>query len=576
MERKVRFRNLLCYGVGDLYGGGSFFIVGTMSMFYLVAVAGLSPLWAALVPGLGKIWDSFSDPLMGYLTDRTRSRFGRRRVFFLAAVIPVALTFTLIWLPVRSWFPSLFSGDFPVFLYYFLAYLCFYTVTTMAMVPYSALSAEMTRDFRERNRLTSTRMFFSILAALIAGGLAQPLVHSFRDPSTGYLVMGLCFGVLFALPWIFVFFGTWELPLEEGEAADRKGIFRNFGSIFRNRSFRVHIMMYIASYAAMDILMGWFLFYLTDVLGRPGLFAVLLPVLVISEMACVPLYAWISNRQGHARAFIIGMSVMALGMVLMAFHPPQSPAVLLVLNSALIGCGLSAGVIIPYTILPFVIDVDQLITGKKRAGTYAGAMTLLRKLIQGALVMPLLGFMLFLIGYQTPTETETLVLTAAGRFADSAEAFAQSSSPAELEAMDIFAGTIRSAAGAIEDPVRRSAAQGASEEAQLITGLIRQNPQEGSRRADELFRMLSDALAVRQSERTVSLLKLLFTLLPLVCIILGILAALRFRITPETHRIITDEITRLSSGGTKDEADEHIRRTCEMLTGWAYEDLHQK
>ncbi|MCK9549113.1 MAG: MFS transporter, partial [Sphaerochaeta sp.] len=86
MERKVGMKTLVAYGLGDMYGGGAFMIVGMLFLFYLTEVVGLSPALAGLVFGIGKVWDAVSDPLMGYLSDRTRSRYGRRRVYFLAGI----------------------------------------------------------------------------------------------------------------------------------------------------------------------------------------------------------------------------------------------------------------------------------------------------------------------------------------------------------------------------------------------------------------------------------------------------------------------------------------------------------
>src|SRR6056297_1234628 len=206
-ERELKTRNYLAYGLGDLYGGGSFFIISTFSMYFLITVVGLNPALAGLIPGLGKVWDSVSDPLMGYITDNTKSKHGRRRVFFLIGVVPIIITFTLIWVPFDS------SGQFAKFLYYFFAYLFFYTCSTMVLVPYSALSAEMTLNFEKRNRLTGTRMIFSMIATLTAGVVAQPLIDAFGDQRTGHLVMGLFFGFFVALPYLLVFWGTWELPV---------------------------------------------------------------------------------------------------------------------------------------------------------------------------------------------------------------------------------------------------------------------------------------------------------------------------------------------------------------------------
>ena len=141
MERKVGMKTLVAYGMGDMYGGGAFMVVGMLFLFFLTEVVGLSPALAGMVFGIGKVWDAVSDPLMGYLSDRTRSRFGRRRVYFLAGIIPIALSFIILWLPLKTESQAL------LFLYYSFAYVVFATVFTMVMIPYSALAAELSPDY---------------------------------------------------------------------------------------------------------------------------------------------------------------------------------------------------------------------------------------------------------------------------------------------------------------------------------------------------------------------------------------------------------------------------------------------
>jgi oligogalacturonide transporter len=401
-ERELTNFNYLAYGVGDLYGGGSFFIVSTFSMYFLVTVVGLSPALAGLIPGLGKVWDSISDPLMGYISDNTKSKHGRRRIFFLIAIVPVALSFTLIWVPFQV------GGQAAKFAYYFLTYLFFYTSFTMVMIPYSALSAEMTLDFKKRNRLTGTRMIFSMAGTLVAGVAAQPMIDAFGTQETGHLIMGLAFGLFFALPYILVFIGTWELPVARKPLQRERNIFKNFRSILQNRSFRIHIAMYICAYAAMDILMAWLKFYLIDYLERPGFVSVGLGTILLTQMIALPLYVRLANRKNHGIAFRTGLFLWAGAILLMALQTPETPIALLIANCVLIGSGMSAGVVIPYQLLPFVADVDELMTTEHRAGTYAGAMTLLRKLIQGAIVLPLMGFLLSAIGYVSHSADEVV------------------------------------------------------------------------------------------------------------------------------------------------------------------------
>ncbi|MBI9098848.1 MAG: MFS transporter [Spirochaetaceae bacterium] len=546
--RPLKIRNCLAYGLGDLYGGGSFFIISTFAMYYLIAIVGMNPLLAGLIPGLGKVWDSVSDPLMGYISDRTKSRFGRRRVYFLIAVIPIALSFTMIWMPVA------FSSQISLFLYYFFAYLFFYTTSTLAMVPYSALSAEMTRGFKERNKLTGFRMFFSLFATLLAGVLAQPLIYLFDDPKTGHLALGVIFGLFFAIPWIFLFLGTWELPVDNDTGPEKVHFLKNFISIFKNRSFRIHITMYIFAYGAMDIMMAWLKFYLVDYLDRGGFMTIGLGSILITQILVLPLYIAISNRRGHAFSFKIGLTIWGAAMILFSLHTHYSPMIFLILNCIMIGAGMGAGVIIPYQLLPFVTDVDEMITGRKRAGTYSGSMSLIRKLIQGAVVLPLLGLLLAIIGYLgpipekfTPEQFSEEILS---RISDPL-------SKEKIESAFLFTDGFFQLSSEVSHDLKR--------DIRLILDDIDYKGVGGGQKKIDL----------KQSSHTLSWMKILFILCPIAFIGTGLFASFSFQITPENHSILMHEIERLKSGGLKENAQEETIRVCELLTGQEYGGLYR-
>ncbi|MBN2650761.1 MAG: MFS transporter [Spirochaetales bacterium] len=408
-QRKVRFFNIFAYGLADLYGGGAFFIVTTFSMFYLVNVVGLHPILAGLIPAIGKLWDAFNDPFMGYISDITpKNRFGKRRVWFLASILPVFLTFMLIW------FPTNIASQLGKFFFYLFAYIFFYTVTTMSYVPYAALAAEMTNDAKERNKLVGSRIFFSFVATLLAGLIAKPIIDMFDGGKSGYLYMGIIFGIIFAFPWLLLYFGTWELPQQE-RAKDKTHFFVNFLSLFKNKSCRIHIAMYVCSFGTLDIIMSWLLFYFIDYLNMDssvslgfmtlGKFTLLQGTLLLTMMAAIPFYVFISGKKGHAKSYIIGLSIVLVGMIFMAFQTPSSPFWLLLLNMLVLGFGISAGSLIPHQLMPFVVDVDKLFSGKDRAGTYSSAMTLTRKLFLGLFVLNGLGLLLSGIGYKQPVPT---------------------------------------------------------------------------------------------------------------------------------------------------------------------------
>src|SRR6056297_384097 len=403
-------KNIILYGLGDLFGGGAFLIIGTLYMIFLTDIVGLSPSRAGTVLVIGKIWDAVSDPLMGYLSDHTKTKYGKRRIYFLIGIIPIAISFTLLWYPID------FSSQLFLFFYYSFAYIFFSTVFTLVMVPYTALNADMTSDFKVRTKLSTSRMLFSQLSALIAGVLPKMLINFLLKnsiiitESKAYLVMGIIFGIFYSLPWIFVFWGTKELPENHSEKRTKLTTkIKSFRTIFENRSFRIHLLMFIFAYLAMDFVMALFVYYLNYYLQLPNLFSYCMLAILTSQILMLPFYMKISNKYGKAKAYIIGLTIWGLSMLSLLFLGSNTSIYLIILVCIFIGAGLSAGVMVPYAILPSITDVDEVMTLKKRTGVYSGLMTLIRKFAQ-AIAMWSIGIFLSLIGYvpNTSQSGETL------------------------------------------------------------------------------------------------------------------------------------------------------------------------
>jgi oligogalacturonide transporter len=404
-ERLVKFKHLVAYGSGDIYGGGAFLVVGMLFLFYLTEVVGLSPLLAGLVFGIGKVWDAISDPMMGYISDRTKSKYGRRRVYFLIGIIPITLTFIIMWVPVSL------NSQFALFLYYSFAYILFATVFTMVMVPYSALAAELSGDYKVRNRLSGSRLFFSGFSSLLAATVPKIIIDSYTSPpSRGYFIMSVIFGIFFALPWVITYVGTWETSVSSAPSVS-SNFLKDFLTIFRNKSFRIHIIMYVAAYSAMDMLMALFNYYLTYSLKRPEIYSIAMGTLMVVQLAMIPVYVRIANVKGKRFAFRMGLLIWIVGMGGTLLLSKTTPVLVVALVCAVIGLGTASAVYIPYAILPNVIDVDELMTGSQRSGVYSGAMTLTRKLIQGALVMPLIGIFLQMVGFVSNSVQSQQVIT---------------------------------------------------------------------------------------------------------------------------------------------------------------------
>ena len=405
---EVKLKNIIAYGMGDIYGGGAFLLLGTLYMLFLTDIVGLNPALAGSVVVIGKVWDAVSDPLMGYISDNIDTKYGRRRIFFLIGIIPITISFISLWIPLNT------NSNLFLFIYYSFAYIFFSTVFTMVMVPYSALNAEMSENFEMRTKLSTSRMAFSQFSALISGVLPKYLIDYLNQGTLvaskySYLVMGIVFGLLYALPWLFVYKGTWEIPYEVDNKTKLIEKIKKYKTVLYNKSFKIHLGMYISAYLAMDFLMALFIYYLTYYIQKPDIFPFCMLAILLSQIVMLPVYMKISNKKGKGLAYSIGLTIWGLGMFSLLFLSSTTPLFIIILICILIGSGLSAGVMIPWAILPTISDIDQIINIKRRTGIYSGLMTFIRKIAQ-AVALWLVGIILSLINYvpNQPQSPQTL------------------------------------------------------------------------------------------------------------------------------------------------------------------------
>lgn len=399
-QKKLSNKSIIAFAIGDFYGGGAFFVIGALFLIFLTDVGGLTPTRAGLIILIGKLWDAVTDPTMGYISDHTKSKYGRRRVYFLYGIIPIIISFALLWVKIQT--------DLALirFAYYLLTYLIFNSVFTMVMIPYNSLPAEMTDDYRERSKLVGTRLLFSQIGVLAGALLPLTIIKLFENEAIGFMVMGSIFGVLYGLPWFFVFKKTWE---KNSQVKARQSltlktelslILKQFFSTMKNKSFRIHTVMFICAYVSLDIFNALLLFYLRDYLGKDAYYQVILGVVVLLNMVALFFVTKECSRIGNARTYRRHVLIWMLGVLLIGLAVPKTPIIVLFIIAGVIGIGLSGGVMIPYNMLAFVIDVDELISTERREGTYAGMMTFIRKIAQ-AIALFLVGVGLDLVGYKS-------------------------------------------------------------------------------------------------------------------------------------------------------------------------------
>ncbi len=396
MERKTTILNKISYACGDIYGGGAYLLIGVLYLNFLTDIIKLNPALAGTIFLIGKIWDAISDPLMGILSDNTKSKFGRRRIYFITGVLPIFISFAMLWLSINT------NSQSALFVYYVISYLFFNTILTMVMIPYNAILPSMTNNYKERTSFITVRLMFSNAAALISAVLPMFIIGIFKeDIKLGYAVMGTIFATFYALPYIILFFGTFENDYNHNE--ERKSfsfmeLINEFKITFISRTTKIYLAFFILAQTAVDLVVTIFIYYLTYVLNMKELFAPVLGVLIIVQIISMPIHMLISNKAGKTAPMKFGLPVWIVALIISLFLDSNSSPVFIFLIAVLSGFGCSASIFAPWSVFPELADVDELITNRRREGVYSGLTNFTRKISQ-ALAMFLIGVSLDFIGY---------------------------------------------------------------------------------------------------------------------------------------------------------------------------------
>jgi oligogalacturonide transporter len=384
------------YGVGDIFGGGAMLIIGAYYMVFLTDVLRIDPALAGTAFLVSKIWDGVTDPFEGVLTDRTRTRMGRRRPYLLAGIPFIFLSFFLMWYPVS------FEAEAMRFAYALAAYFFFSTVISLVMIPYSALAAELTLDYHERGSLMSWRIFFSSASSLVCAVAPLEVVRLFADVRTGWMVMAAVFGLFFALPFVAVFLTTRERS--EFQLPPRPfNLDRTYFAPFRMRTFRTALFMYLPAFAAMDAVMTIVVYFATYRLGRQRHAQFMLGALLVAQIVVIPAFNALSRKVGKRPGFLLGCLVWIAALTVSFGLGPATPLFWLYAFAVAVGIGTGGVVLMIWSIFPDVPDVDELVSGQRQEGSNAALFQVMRK-ISSAFAVFAVGQLLSRAGYHKPIE----------------------------------------------------------------------------------------------------------------------------------------------------------------------------
>jgi glycoside/pentoside/hexuronide:cation symporter, GPH family len=391
MTERLSRRTKFAYGIGDTGFSLTTTIAAAYFAIFLTDVVGISPGIAAIAIFVGRTWDYFNDPLIGHISDRTRTRWGRRRPFLLFGAIPFALAFMLMW-----WRPP-FTGTTALVIYYAFAYVIFDSAATFVYMPFYALTPELTSDYDERTALTTYRMFFSILGSLVAFTVPLMIVNGFSPQNANrVLTMGIIFGVISALPLVITFFGTHER--QEFMQQAQPGIKESLRAAFKNRPFIFSAGIFLATWVCMDIIQTTLLYFIKYVMQREGQSDLIMGVIFVVAIFALPFWNWVSRRWNKRKAYIAGSAFLATVLMVLISLNTATPFNLLLGLCVLAGIGVGAAHVLPWAIIPDAIEWDELTTGERHEGMFYSLVTLMQK-IASSIAIPLVLLVLDFTGY---------------------------------------------------------------------------------------------------------------------------------------------------------------------------------
>ncbi len=411
-ERKITLLNRLGYGSGNLVGSGALAISAAWLVIFYTQYAGLSMGEATFIYSFALLADMFMNPIAGFITDAFNNtklgrKFGRRRFFILLAVPVLGILNPLMWIVVPNGFA-----------YYFVIYLIYNLMYTMVMIPYDALPAEMTTDFEERTYLSGLRSIFGKIANFLTAAVPGIFFGVFGNSNPqAFFVMGCAFGVLMGGAMLIVYLTTWERPVDEttmekveSPVEAIKKLFTDIFSTIRIKTFRNLLGMYLFGFGAEWLFNSTFAYFVMYVLGlekaNASAWQSMSSILqLISTLVVMGIVAKKGFRKPYMIAEGVVISAVIAYVLCGVFHVDAASAAGAAGITAIVvvfGLGTGAVYYIPWQTYLFVADVDEVVTGRRREGTFSAAMHLCGKLMNSA-VVAILGMWLQFNGYVSGT-----------------------------------------------------------------------------------------------------------------------------------------------------------------------------
>lgn len=393
---------MINYSYANMYMGGAGYIISMYFTVFLTDVVNLSLNQAGVVVMIATVWDAITDPVMGIITDRTRSKTGKHRRYLLLGIPLMAVSYTLLW---NSYGLDGSKNSPKAMLYFIIVYMLYKTAYTIIGVPHTAMLPELAPEYNLRTQYNSVGYLFNSAGMVPSFGIVVLILALFgsNDKITSqskapFLVIGIVLAVFFSVSVFLTYAKTKEKSSlnNANDKLDISYIIREYVLVFKNKSFRQYFFMSLAYQFATGFYANSKVYYIKYLANQYSKYAIFNAVAGIAEAGAFPLNYALTIKHGKKKCGSIVTPLMVAGLAIgLIMQSGGSPfwTVMMMISMILYPFGMSGLGFVSTNIFPDLTDVDELITGRRREGVISTFSTLIKKSISGVMAA-LVGFTL--------------------------------------------------------------------------------------------------------------------------------------------------------------------------------------
>lgn len=407
------------FAVGEIYGSGGVAILSLLYLWFLVNIIKIPAGAAGTIIMLARFWDAFTDPIMGSLSDNTRTKWGRRIPYIFVSGLLIVVAVFVLFMPIQG-----FSSLAGKIAYVVFAHLFYSTISTVFNVPYLSLTSEISENVKERNSMNFLRLAMGMLSTavcyLIISALKDMLivdevtgVAKLTETQFAFAVSGI-FAAMFAVPiMLTALFCKERTPLPNEKL---RFSFKNILETFKLKCFRRLLLMYVFSFVCNEIIANIIMMYVFNVTGGSNIKILGFSLSAIANMSMLlgaalimPVsFTMLQKKVAKPVIFMCGIPMFIIGAIgLAAFPTTTNVPALIILPLAVAGLGFGMAQMIPWLVFPDIVDVAELKSNDRNPGAYNSTMTFFKKFASGVAVL-IVGWVLQGFGYDEQLGTNVL------------------------------------------------------------------------------------------------------------------------------------------------------------------------